>query len=484
MSRPPATQYSVHLQVTLDNVPGVLGRLATAIGDAGGNIFAVDAFVAKGTRLDRDMVVNCTSVEHQAEVVAAVRDTPGVELRDWWDRTFRMHAGGKIEVLPLMSVADQDDLSMAYTPGVARVCNAIAADESLADEYTIRKNTVAIVSDGSAVLGLGNIGPKGAMPVMEGKALLFKEFGGVDAFPICLDVASPEEIIETVIRLAPTFGGINLEDIAAPGAFQVEEALKEALDIPVFHDDQHGTAVVTLAALENALRITGKRMADLSIVISGVGAAGVAIGKILLGAGATDIVGVDSKGAVYDGRDGLNRWKQWFAENTNVDRRAGALADVMHGADVFIGVSAPDILTVGDIRAMNADPIVFAMANPDPEIRPELTAGLVRVLGTGRSDYPNQINNVLAFPGIFRGALDARATSITENMKLAAADAIAASVTDEQLSETFIMPPVFDKSVSMRVAAAVADAARADGVTRSLTSRDAQPARSWGPAGR
>jgi malate dehydrogenase (oxaloacetate-decarboxylating) len=355
---------------------------------------------------------------------------------------------------------------MAYTPGVARVCNAIAADESLADEYTIRKNTVAIVSDGSAVLGLGNIGPKGAMPVMEGKALLFKEFGGVDAFPICLDVSSPEEIIETVIRLAPTFGGINLEDIAAPGAFQVEEALKEALDIPVFHDDQHGTAVVTLAALENALRITGKRMADLSIVICGVGAAGVAIGKILLGAGATNIVSVDSQGAVYDGRDGLNTWKQWFAENTNTDRKQGALSDVMHGADVFIGVSAPDILTVDDIRAMNADPIVFAMANPDPEIRPELTAGLVRVLGTGRSDYPNQINNVLAFPGIFRGALDARATSITENMKLAAAEAIAESVTDEQLSETFIMPPVFDKSVSMRVAEAVANAARADGVTR------------------
>jgi malate dehydrogenase (oxaloacetate-decarboxylating) len=467
MSRPPATQYSIHLQVTLDNVPGVLGRLATAIGDAGGNIFAVDSFVAKGKTLDRDMVVNCMSVEHQAEVVAAVRDTPGVVLRDWWDRTFRMHEGGKIEVLPLCPVGDQEDLSMAYTPGVARVCNAIAADEALADEYTIRKNTVAIVSDGSAVLGLGNIGPKGAMPVMEGKALLFKEFGGVDAFPICLDVSSPEEIIETVIRLAPTFGGINLEDIAAPGAFQVEEALKEALDIPVFHDDQHGTAVVTLAALENALRITGKRMADLSIVISGVGAAGVAIGKILLGAGATSIVGVDSQGAVYDGREGLNRWKQWFAENTNGECKQGALSDVMHDADVFIGVSAPDILTVDDIRAMNADPIVFAMANPDPEIRPELTEGLVRVLGTGRSDYPNQINNVLAFPGIFRGALDARATSITENMKLAAADAIAESVTGEQLSETFIMPSVFDKSVSMRVAEAVANAARADGVTRN-----------------
>jgi malate dehydrogenase (oxaloacetate-decarboxylating) len=466
MSRPPATQYSIHLRVSLSNVPGVLGSLATAIGNAGGNIYAVDSFVAKGTQVDRDIVVNCKSVEHQAEVVEAIRNTPGITLHDWWDRTFRMHEGGKIEVLPLCPVGDQEDLSMAYTPGVARVCNAIAADESLADEYTIRKNTVAIVSDGTAVLGLGDIGPKGAMPVMEGKALLFKEFGGVDAFPICLDVSSPQEIIETVVRLAPTFGGINLEDIAAPGAFEVEEALKGLLDIPVFHDDQHGTAVVTLAALENALRITGKRMADLSIVISGVGAAGVAIGKILLGAGATHVVGVDSKGAVYDGRDGLNRWKQWFAENTNPDRTRGALSDVMHGADVFIGVSAPDILTVDDVRNMADDPIVFAMANPDPEIRPELADGIVRVMGTGRSDYPNQINNVLAFPGIFRGALDARAKEITENMKLAAADAIAESVSDAELSETFIMPPVFDKTVSQRVAAAVAAAAVADGVCR------------------
>jgi len=465
MSKPPATQYSITLDVTLDNVPGVLGRLCTAIGEAGGNIFAIEGFVAKGRELERDIVVNCSSVEHQQEIVTAVGAVDGVTLEEWHDRTFRMHEGGKIEVLPLLPVSDQDDLSMAYTPGVARVCNAIAADEALADEYTIRKNTVAIVSDGTAVLGLGDIGPKGAMPVMEGKALLFKAFAGVDAFPICLDVETPEEIIETVIRLAPTFGGINLEDIAAPGAFQVEEALQD-LDIPVFHDDQHGTAVVTLAAVENALRITGKRMEDLSIVISGVGAAGVAIGKILLGAGASEIVGVDSRGAVYDGRDGLNAWKQWFAENTNPHGKQGALSDVMAGTDVFIGVSAPDVLTVDDIAAMNDDPIVFAMANPDPEIRPELVGDLVRVMGTGRSDYPNQINNVLAFPGIFRGALDARATDITEGMKLAAADAIARSVSDDELTETNIMPSVFDRSVSMRVADAVKAAAIADGVSR------------------
>ena len=466
MSTPPATQYSISLRVSLENVPGVLGRLAASIGEAGGNIYAVDSFVAKGAVVDREIVVNCTSVDHQQVVVDAVENTGGITLHEWWDRTFRMHEGGKIEVLSLCPVGDQDDLSMAYTPGVARVCNAIAADEPLADEYTIRKNTVAIVSDGTAVLGLGDIGPKGAMPVMEGKALLFKEFGNVDAFPICLDVSSPEEIIETVIRLAPTFGGINLEDIAAPGAFQVEEALKAALDIPVFHDDQHGTAVVTLAAVRNALRITGKNMADLSIVISGVGAAGVAIGKILLGAGATKIVGVDSKGAVYDGREGLNSWKQWFAENTNPDGKQGALSDVMHGADLFIGVSAPDVLTVDDVGNMNADPIVFAMANPDPEIRPELVGDLVRVMGTGRSDYPNQINNVLAFPGIFRGALDARASDITENMKLAAAKAIADSVSNDELAEDNIMPSAFDRSVSVSVAAAVAAAAVADGVSR------------------
>ncbi len=453
-----ATQYSVSLKVMLDNVPGVLGRLTSTIGDAGGNIFAVDGFVAKGPQLERVMVVNCSSVEHQHEVVAAVSAVDGVTLLDWWDRTFRMHEGGKVEVLSLCPVGDSDDLSMAYTPGVARVCLAIAEDESRADEYTIRKNTVAIVSDGSAVLGLGNIGPKAAMPVMEGKALLFKEFAGVDAFPICLDVSSPEEIVETVVRLAPTFGGINLEDIAAPGAFYVEEELKKRLDIPVFHDDQHGTAVVTLAGLENALKIVGKDMSAISVVISGVGAAGVAIAKILLGAGVQHLVGVDSSGAIFDGREGLNSSKQWFAENTNFEGKQGALSDVITDADVFIGVSAPGVLTVEDVKVMAADPIVFAMANPDPEIRPEDVVGLVRIMATGRSDYPNQINNVLAFPGIFRGALDARATDITEAMKLAAADAIAASVSAEELSETNIMPSVFDKSVSVRVAAAVAAA--------------------------
>ncbi len=466
MPRPPATQFSIALDVTLHNVPGVLGRLATRIGEEGGNIYAVEGFIAKGSEVSRRIVVNCRDTDHQLDIVRTVEDTDGVTLHHWHDRTFKMHEGGKIEMLALQSVADREDLSMAYTPGVARVCRAIADDELMADQYTIRKNSVAIVTDGSAVLGLGNIGPKAALPVMEGKALLFKEFGGVDAYPVCLEVNSPDEIIETVKRIAPTYGGINLEDITAPGAFQVEEALRDALEIPVFHDDQHGTAIVVLAALWNALRITGKRMEDLKIVIAGVGAAGVAIGRILLGAGATNIVGFDIDGAVYDGREQFDRWKQWFAENTNKDREKGGPSELIRGADVFIGVSAPNILTRDDLKAMAPDPIVFAMANPDPEITPEEAHGLVRVMGTGRSDYPNQINNVLAFPGVFRGALDVRASDITENMKLAAARAIAESVGDDELDEDHIMPSVFDKSVTQRVAVGVADAALRDGICR------------------
>ncbi len=467
MSSPQTTPaYSISMRVLLRNVPGALGDLTTAIGEAGGNIFAVDGFVAKGPTLERVMVVNCASEAHQQTVVEAVSQVASCELLEWWDRTYRMHEGGKIEVLPLCPVGDRDDLSMAYTPGVARVCATIAADPATADQYTIRRNTVAIVSDGTAVLGLGDIGPKAAMPVMEGKALLFKEFAGVDGFPICLDVSSPEELIETVERIAPTFGGINLEDIAAPAAFLVEEELKKRLDIPVFHDDQHGTAVVTLAALENALKLTGRRIEDLTVVIAGMGAAGVACGKILLGAGVTNLIGTDRQGAISSQRTGLNFAKQWFADNTNPESRSGSLSDVIAGADVFIGVSGPGILTAEDVKTMADDPIVFAMANPTPEILPEEVEGLVAVMATGRSDYPNQINNVLAFPGIFRGAFDAHASDITEGMKLAAAEAIAASVSDDELRPEFIVPSVFDKSVPTAVAAAVAEAARADGVAR------------------
>jgi malate dehydrogenase (oxaloacetate-decarboxylating) len=348
------------------------------------------------------------------------------------------------------------------------VCTAIQRQPALVHELTIKKNTVAIVTDGTAVLGLGDIGPAGALPVMEGKALLFKNFAGVDAFPICLDVASSEEIIETVVRIAPVFGGINLEDISAPRCFEIEDRLKELLDIPVFHDDQHGTAVVVLAALENALRIVDKPISSLRVVVAGVGAAGVACSKILLEAGVAEIIGVDRKGAIWEGRDDLNVAKRWFAEHTNPDRREGSLSDVLPGADVFIGVSGPGLITASDLRKMASDPIVFAMANPDPEIRPEEADGLAAVIATGRSDYPNQINNVLAFPGIFRGALDVAATSITEGMKLAAARAIAEVVGDE-VRPDFIIPSVFDTRVGPLVAEYVAEAAVAEGVCRTAT---------------
>ncbi|MFL3012769.1 MAG: NAD-dependent malic enzyme [Acidimicrobiales bacterium] len=463
----PTAAYSIYIKVELQNVPNTLGRFATAVGEAGANIVSMGGFDVRGEILTNDVVINCRDEEHVDSVIAHIKQLDGVDLLSWHDRTFEMHKGGKIEVLPLAEISDNHDLSMAYTPGVARVCMAIHEDPHLVHDLTIKKNTVAIVTDGTAVLGLGDIGPEASLPVMEGKALLFKEFAGVDAFPVCLDVTDSYEIIETVKKLAPSFGGINLEDIAAPAAFEVEEALQEALDIPVFHDDQHGTAVVTLAALWNALRLTGKEIENQSVVIAGMGAAGVAVGKILIGAGVGEIVGVDRTGAVYQGRENLNVAKEWFAENTNPDRKMGTLNDVIKGSDVFIGLSGPGLIDASDLRNMAPDPIVFAMANPDPEIRPEEADGLAAVMATGRSDYPNQINNVLAFPGIFRGALDVGATQITENMKLAAAKAIADSVTDDELIPEFIVPSVFDKSVPYKVAEAVANAALADKVCRS-----------------
>ena len=466
MATIPAAAFSIGLDCELDNVPGALGHLCTAIGDAGGNIGALDGFDIRGPVLRRTLVVHCRDEAHQLVIVEAVKNTPNIRLVDWWDRTFRMHENGKIQMFSTAPVRDKDDLSMAYTPGVARVCTAIQNDPALSHKYTIRKNTVAIVSNGTAVLGLGDIGPEGAMPVMEGKALLFKEFGGVDGFPICINARTVDEVVDFVQRIAPTFGGINLEDIAAPECFEIEERLRASLDIPVFHDDQHGTAVVTLAALWNSLKITGKKMEDLSVVIAGVGAAGVAIGKILLNAGVGEVVGCDRAGAIYTGRGELNSAKEWFAQNTNPSRKMGTISDVMKGSDVFIGVSGPDLITAADVRSMAKNPLVFAMANPNPEIRPEEVDGLAAVMATGRSDYPNQINNVLAFPGIFRGALDANAYDITEGMKLAAAVAIAESVSDADLSPDFVVPSVFDKTIVEKVAPAVAAAAVKDGVIR------------------
>jgi len=465
-TRSPTAAYSMRLRVLLDNVPGSLGRLATTIGAAGGNIRGLEGFEVKGPVLDDEVIVDCIDDEHQQVVLAAIRSLGGVELVEWEDRTFALHDGGKIEVLSLGKVGDRDDLSMAYTPGVARVCLAIEREPARVHDLTIKANTVAIVTDGTAVLGLGDIGPEAALPVMEGKALLFKEFAGVDAFPICLDVKSTEEIIETVIRIAPVFGGINLEDIAAPACFEVEERLREALDIPVFHDDQHGTAVVVLAALENALKIVDKRTEDISVVIAGVGAAGVAIAHILRNAGVQNIIGTDRKGAVHLGRDDLNEAKRRLAELTNPEQATGTLAEIMPGTDVFIGVSGPGIITPADVESMAPDPIVFAMANPEPEIRPESIQDLAAVIATGRSDFPNQINNVLAFPGIFRGALDAQATTVSEGMKVVAAEAIARAVSSDELRPDHVVPSVFDKTVVQLVAAAVAAEAEKEGICR------------------
>ncbi len=465
MSTPNAS-YSVALQVELDNRPGSLGRIATAIGEAGGNISAVDIVDVTGEKIVREITVFAADDVHVQKIRDAVEELDGVHCISARDRTFLMHLGGKIEVTSKIPLATRDDLSMAYTPGVARVCKAILDDPADVHKFTIKRNTVAIVTDGTAVLGLGDIGPEASLPVMEGKALLFKEFAGVDAFPICLRPGSVDELVETVERLAPVFGGINLEDISAPACFEAEERLKASLDIPVFHDDQHGTAVVTLAALRNALKLVDKQMSDLKVVIAGVGAAGVATTKILMDAGVENVIGVDRKGAIWRGRDDLNASKMWMAENTNPEQRRGAIHEVMPGADVFVGLSGPGLITRDDLRVMHRDPIVFAMANPTPEIMPEEAEGLVAVMATGRSDYPNQINNVLAFPGIFRGALDAGATDITENMKLAAAKAIAEAVPEAMLGPGYVIPSVFNKRVVELVAAAVGDAARADGVVR------------------
>ena len=462
----PNASYSVCLRAQIEDRPGALGRLTTAIGEAGGNIAALDLVEVTGDTIVRDVTVMAADDEHAERIRAAAEAVAGVTIRNASDRTFLMHEGGKIEVVSRVKVANRDDLSMAYTPGVARVCTAIANHPELVHRYTAKANMVAVVTDGTAVLGLGDIGPEAALPVMEGKAVLFKEFAGVDAFPICLRVGSADELVAAVEAIAPVFGGINLEDIAAPRCFEVEERLRASLDIPVFHDDQHGTAVVVLAALRNALRVVGKDIADVRVVMSGAGAAGVAITKILQNAGVPDLIACDRRGAIYAGRDGLDVSKLWLADNTNPSGRKGPLAEVLHGADVFVGVSGPGVLTRDDVTKMAADPIVFALANPTPEILPEEVEGVAAVIATGRSDYANQINNVLCFPGIFRGAFDAGATQITEGMKLAAAEAIANAVPSDELSASYVIPSVFNRRVAELVAAGVAAAARAEGVVR------------------
>jgi malate dehydrogenase (oxaloacetate-decarboxylating) len=470
-----SASFSATIRVRIADAPGAFGRLASAIGEAGGSLGAIDLVrVDKGTKI-RDVTVDASDTDHLERIVERVRQVEGVEVERVSDRTFLMHLGGKIEMQSKVPVKTRDDLSMAYTPGVARICSAIHEDRDSAWNLTIKQNTVAVVSDGTAVLGLGDIGPEAAMPVMEGKALLFKEFGGVDAWPLCLDTKDTDEIVAVVKAIAPGFGGINLEDISAPRCFEIEQRLRSELDIPVFHDDQHGTAIVVLAALLNALRVVDKPIEEIKVVLTGVGAAGVAVTDILLNAGVRHVIGCDSGGAIWDGRGGLNDIKQAFAERTNPDCFQGDADDVLEDADVFLGLSQPGAISVAGVERMSDDAIVFAMANPTPEIAPEqLPSGKVAVVATGRSDYPNQINNVLAFPGVFRGALDVRATTITEGMKVAAGHAIASVIGPDELGPEYVIPSVFNREVATAVARAVAEAAEHDGVARRARKTETQ----------
>ena len=456
-SSPHNPSNSVIVRLRLFNEVGVLNRVTQKISDLGGNIGAIDIVRPEPDALIRDITIFTHNPEHGEKLVEGLREIEDVEFINFSDRTFLAHLQGKIEINNRLPLSTRDDLSIAYTPGVARVCTEIHKNPENAYKLTIKGNTVAVVTDGTAVLGLGEIGPKAAMPVMEGKAMLFKQFADIDAWPICLDTTDTEEIISIVKALAPGFGGINLEDISAPRCFEIEERLRNELDIPVFHDDQHGTAVVTTAALINALKLVRKKPKDIKVVVSGAGAAGTAYSKMIMHLGVKNLIGCNSKGAIHKQRTDINQSKRWFADNANPDQEQGSLKEVLKGADVFVGVSAPNILDAGDIRNMEKDAIVFAMANPDPEILPEDARPVAAVVATGRSDYPNQINNVLCFPGIFRGALDCRAKTITEEMKLAASHAIAETLDEQHLNPDYIIPTVFDKSVTPKIAAAIAE---------------------------
>jgi malate dehydrogenase (oxaloacetate-decarboxylating) len=468
-----SAQFSVTVRVELDARNEPLGKITASIAEAGGALQGVDLVPGAGGegKRVREFTIDARDREHWEQILRAIGSTRGAKVIDYTDRTFAMHRGGKIEQHNKYPLKTRDDLSMAYTPGVARVCTEISQDRAKAFEFTIKKNTVAVVSDGSAVLGLGDIGPEAAMPVMEGKAMLFKEFAGVDAFPICLSTQDPDAIVEAVKLMAPTFGGINLEDISAPRCFEIEDRLREELDIPVFHDDQHGTAVVMMAALFNALKIVGKPIESLRVVIVGLGAAGIACTKMMLASGVTEIIGCDRRGAVSTERDdyasgGMSPMKRWFAEISKPEGVSGSPNEVLEDADLLIGLSGPGLIEASSLDRMAGDGIVFAMANPVPEVMPEDAEPYVRIMATGRSDYPNQINNVLCFPGIFRGALDAGAPRITEEMKLAAAKGIAAVVTEDDLNEDYIIPSVFNRDVAPAVAEAVVEEAKSAGLAR------------------
>jgi malate dehydrogenase (oxaloacetate-decarboxylating) len=465
----PSPGYSITLRVEAPTTSGATADLTLAVGKAGGVLTALDVVESHFDRVVVDVTCNASDADHADAITQAVAAVAGVKVHRVSDRTFLMHLGGKLEVTPKVQLRHRDDLSRAYTPGVARVCLAIAANPEDGRRLTIKRNTVAVVTDGSAVLGLGNLGPLAALPVMEGKAALFKRFAGVDAWPVCLDTQDADQIVEIVRAIAPVYGGINLEDISAPRCFEIEDRLRELLDIPVFHDDQHGTAIVVLAALTNALRVVDKTLPEVRIVVSGAGAAGQAIIRLLLHEGAGDIVAFDSQGAVHGGRQNLDRFKTWIADNTNRAGFTGSLREGIAGADVFIGVSAPDILDGADVATMAERAVVLALANPDPEVDPLEAQQHAMVVGTGRSDFPNQINNVLAFPGFFRGLLDAGAHDITDEMLVAAAAAIAGVVRPDELNPSFIVPSVFDPAVAPAVAAAVRTVAEQQAAGRRST---------------
>ncbi len=472
VSQPPFNaSNSIIVRLKIDNKVGMLASVNHVISEMGGVVGAIDLVGPEEGVLVRDISIFTNDPDHSDKIVESIKKTPGVEFVNFSDRTFLVHLGGKISIRNRIPVKTRDDLSMAYTPGVARICMEINQDPEDAYKLTTKGNTVAVVTDGTAVLGLGNIGPKAAMPVMEGKAMLFKEFADIDAWPICLDTTDTEEIIRIVKAIAPGFGGINLEDIAAPRCFEIEQRLREELEIPVFHDDQHGTAVVTTAALINALKVVGKNVEKIKVIVSGAGAAGIACTKMIMHLGVKNLIVCDSKGAIHSKRTNLNTSKNWLAENSNPEKESGALKEVIEGADVFLGVSAPNIIGQKDVKNMAKDPIVFAMSNPDPEISPQEASPFAAVMATGRSDYPNQINNVLCFPGIFRGALDCRSSTINEEMKLAAAHAIAGVVDDAHLNADYIIPSVFDTTVAKNISESVQAAAYKTGVARRRQSK-------------
>ncbi len=463
----PSPSYSITIRVELENRIGMFAKIATAISQTGGDLGSVDIVRVEKGKIIRDVTVNARDEEHEKEIVKSIKEISGVKVLRIMDRTFFAHMGGKIEIQNKIPLRDRNDLSKVYTPGVARVCMDIHENKEHVYRYTIKGNSVAIVTDGTAVLGLGDIGPEAALPVMEGKAMIFKEFGGIDAFPIVLATKDIEEIIDTIKHISPTFGGINLEDISAPRCFEIESRLQKMLDIPVMHDDQHGTAVVVLAALINVSRLLKKDIKKFRVVVVGAGAAGAATTKILSAYGIKDIVVCDRSGTIYQGRKrSMDPYKRSLAKITNPRKIKGGISDAMEGADVFIGLSAPNLITPGDIKRMAREPVVFALANPDPEIAPEDALPLVRILATGRSDYPNQINNMFSFPGIFRGLLDAKARGINEEIKFAAARAIAHTVKNDELHEDYIVPSIFDRKVAAAVAHAVAETAKETGLAR------------------